>query len=84
MFKFGLFSTPCASSKQGGSTVIGSTLIDDNRSYSPKTNGSASKMEKPAKEESGGKTRRPSIAGKAFNAMKRSFNIKSGKTTPRK
>ena len=82
---FGLLSIPCWSSKQGGSTVIGSTLIDDNRSYSPKTNGSASKIEKTGKsEETGGKTRRPSIAGKALSAMKRSFNIKSGKTTPRK
>lgn len=63
--------------------MIGSTLIDDNRTYSPKTNGSAQKIEKSAANENG-KNRRPSMAGKALSHLKRSFNIKSGKTTPRK
>jgi hypothetical protein len=80
-------STESDSSKgQGGHgsntiKVTGSSLIDDR----PKTNGSTNgqAIERPPTTENG-KNRRPSITSKAFNAMKRSFNIKSGKTTPRK
>ena len=61
-----------------GSTTIGSTLIDDDQTiiHSPKTNGNA-RVKQP--DSTPNKTRRPSIAHKALGAVKRSFNIKSGK-----
>ena len=56
--------------------TIGSTLIDDDQAilHSPKTNGSARKEPlTPSKQ-----ARRPSIAGRALGAVKKTF-LKSGK-----
>ena len=65
-----------SSNHEQQTTTIGSTLIDDDQAilHSPKTNGSARKEPTtPSKQ-----PRRPSIAGRALGAVKRSF-LKSGK-----
>ena len=77
-----------------GAGVGGTSLIDDGSRLSPKTNGSANNSDKSSSSGTNGGVdngkngvqieRRPSIAGKALNAMKRCTKRSGKSTTPRK